>query len=53
MDKIFVVTNVELGWDCVTGVYNAKSKEALIEYLGEKYDEETDVIHQRIVEFVK
>jgi hypothetical protein len=43
--KVFVITNPELGWDCVTGVYLAESEEALIEYLGKEYDEEMDIIH--------
>jgi hypothetical protein len=43
--NIFVTTNVELGWDCVTGVYLAESEEAVIEYLGDDYNEEVDVIH--------
>lgn len=43
--KIFVTTNPELGWDCVTGVYLADSEEDLIEQLGEDYDEEMDIIH--------
>ncbi len=43
--KVFVVTNPELGWDCVTGVYLAESKKAVIEYLGSDYDSDMDVIH--------
>jgi hypothetical protein len=43
--KIFVTTNVEMGWDCVTGVYLANYKDEVIEYLGEDYNEEVDVIH--------
>jgi hypothetical protein len=52
--KIFVTTNPEMGWDCVTGVYLAESEEALIEHLGEDYDEGLDVIHSRrnIVEVI-
>jgi hypothetical protein len=52
--KIFVMTNPELGWDCVTGVYLAESEEALIEHLGDEYDEAMDIIHSRrnIVEVI-
>lgn len=46
---VFVITNPELGWDCVTGVYLAESEEALIEYLGKEYDEEMDVIHSESI----
>lgn len=52
-NKIFVVTNVESGWDCVVGVYLAKSEESVIEYLGDNYNEEVDVIHQRSYTVIK
>ena len=45
--KVFVVTNPELGWDCVTGVYLAESEDALKEHLGSNFDEEIDVIHEQ------
>jgi ATP adenylyltransferase/5',5'''-P-1,P-4-tetraphosphate phosphorylase II len=47
--KTFVVTNPELGWDCIIGVYQAKSKTALIKWLRENdsYDKEYDIIHQK------
>jgi hypothetical protein len=45
--RIFVLTNPELGWDCVCGVYAAESEEALIEYLGEDYNADCDVIHDQ------
>lgn len=43
--RIFVTTNPELGWDCVTGVYLANTEQDVIDYLGDRYDEEVDVIH--------
>lgn len=51
--RIFVITNPELGWDCVCGVYAAESEEALIEYLGEDYNEDSDVIHDNTLQVVK
>jgi hypothetical protein len=51
--KVFVITNVEMGWDCVTGVYKAKSKAALIKHLGEGYDEDTDIIHEETIKTIK
>ena len=36
--KIYVVTNVENGWDCVVGVF--KTREKAIDYLREGDDEE-------------
>lgn len=47
--KVFVVTNPELGWDCVTGVYLAESKKDVIEYLGSDYDPDMDVIHSESI----
>ncbi len=43
--KVYVLTNPELGWDCVTGVYLANSEADVIEYLGDDYDSDSDVIH--------
>jgi arginine utilization protein RocB len=34
----YVVTNPELGWDCVIGLYLAKSAKDVYEYLAESYD---------------
>ena len=44
--KLFDLTNPELGWDCVCGVYFAESEEAVVEHLGKDYDEDMDVIHE-------
>jgi hypothetical protein len=41
--RIFVTTNPELGWDCVTGVYLANTEQDVIDYLGDRYDEGVDV----------
>ena len=38
--SIFVMTNPEMGWDCVVGVYLANSEDEVIEYLGDEYDED-------------
>ena len=47
--NIYVLTNVEMGWDCVCGVYLANSEDEVIEYLGDDYDEEVDVLtHKRL-----
>jgi hypothetical protein len=51
--KIFVVTNVELGWDCVIGVYKAKSKKEIIKFLGDEYDEDVDIIHEETITEIK
>jgi hypothetical protein len=51
--KIFVTTNTEMGWDCVTGVYLASSEKALIEYLGDQYDDSIDVISSPGLQVVK
>jgi len=45
--KVFVITNPERGWDCVSGVYVADSEDSLIEYLGDQYDPEIDIIHEQ------
>lgn len=50
---IFVMTNPELGWDCVTGVFLANSKQDVIEYLGEDYDKDSDVIHSQRLTIVR
>lgn len=51
--NIYVTTNPELGWDCVTGVYLANSKADIIEYLGDDYDEDSDVIHTQRLTIVQ
>jgi hypothetical protein len=51
--SIFVITNPELGWDCVRGVYAAESEEALIEYLGDDYNEDRHVIHDCSLDVVR
>ena len=40
--SIFVMTNP--GWDCVVGVYLANSEDEVIEYLGDDYNDDVDVI---------
>lgn len=45
--KIFVITSPELGWDCVIGVYIANSRSDVIEFLGDEYDSDVDVISER------
>ena len=44
MKTVYVVTNPEHGWDCVTGVYLANSEEEVNAYLlkEEGYDEEPE-----------
>jgi hypothetical protein len=44
--KIFVITSPELGWDCVIGVYIANSRNDVIEFLGDEYDPDDDVISE-------
>lgn len=51
--NIYVTTNPELGWDCVTGVYLANTEQDVIDYLGEEYDEEIDVIHSERLTIVR
>lgn len=36
--SIFVVTNPELGWDCVVGVYKANSEEEVADYFVKNRD---------------
>ena len=51
--SIFVMTNPEMGWDCVVGVYLANSENEVIEYLGDEYDEEIDVITKKRLTVIK
>lgn len=44
--KIFVITSPELGWDCVIGVYIANSRNDVIEFLGDEYNPDDDVISE-------
>lgn len=46
--NVYVVTGLELGWDCVCGVFDSDkvSKEELLEY----FDEEDYVISERRIE---
>jgi hypothetical protein len=44
--KIFVITSPELGWDCVIGVYIANSRSDVIEFLGDEYDPDVDIISE-------
>jgi hypothetical protein len=44
--KIFVITSPELGWDCVIGVYIANSRSDVIEFLGDEYDPDFDIISE-------
>jgi len=37
---VYVVTNVEAGWDCVRGVYS--SYESLLDYFLERYEDDED-----------
>lgn len=45
--KVFVVTSPELGWDCVIGVYIANSRSDVIEFLGDEYNPDVDIISER------
>ena len=55
--NIYVVTNPENGWDCVVGVYEAESEEAVKKYLLWElgYDEEPEdwedrrIIHRQSI----
>lgn len=38
--RVYVVTNVEAGWDCVRGVYS--TYESLLEYFLEIYEDDED-----------
>ena len=51
--NIYVLSNVEMGWDCVCGVYLANSEDEVIEYLGDDYDEEVDVISMKRLTVIK
>lgn len=61
MTYVYVITNPELGWDCVMGVYQASSEEAVkkrfFKELG--YDEipedwdNTYVIHKERLEIIE
>lgn len=51
--RVYVTTNPELGWDCVTGVYLADSEQSVIEYLGKEYDPDTDIIHPSGITVIK
>ena len=51
--NIYVLTNVEMGWDCVCGVYLANSEDEVIEYLGDDYNEEVDVLTQKRLTVIK
>lgn len=44
--KVFVLTNAELGWDCVVGVYSTYDKafDHATQYTRETWDEEEDGI---------
>jgi hypothetical protein len=44
--KIFVITSPELGWDCVIGVYIANSRSDVIEFLGDEYNPDVDIISE-------
>lgn len=48
MSTVYVVTNPELGWDCVVGVF--EEEEVSKEELEEVFSAEQYVIHQRSVE---
>lgn len=37
---VYVVTNVEAGWDCVRGVYS--TYESLLDYFLERYEDDKD-----------
>ena len=55
--KTFVITNPELGWDCVVGIFQAKSLDALMTYLkeDEKWSQETldqHVIHEQVITII-
>jgi hypothetical protein len=51
--NIYVLTNVEMGWDCVCGVYLANSEDEVIEYLGDDYNDEVDVISESRLTVIK
>lgn len=39
--EIFIVTSIELGWDCIVGCFTTYEK--AIDYIREFYDEDDDV----------
>lgn len=47
-NTVYVVTNPELGWDCVIGVYDAKYVTLLS--LQEEFPEDEYVIHEQTLE---
>ena len=51
--SIFVMTNPEMGWDCVVGVYLANSEDEVIEHLGDDYNDEVDVISESRLTVIK
>jgi len=51
--NIYVLTNVEMGWDCVCGVYLANSEDEVIEYLGDDYNEEVHVVTMKRLTVIK
>lgn len=46
MNTLYVVTNTELGWDCVVGVFSGLTREQL----DEKFDKYPYVISEMAVE---
>lgn len=42
-----------MGWDCVCGVYLANSEDEVIEYLGDDYNDEVDVISESRLTVIK
>jgi hypothetical protein len=44
--KIFIINSPELGWDCVIGVYIANSRNDVIEFLGDEYNPDDEVISE-------
>jgi len=54
--SIFVVTNPELGWDCVCGAYKASSEKVVLEELAKETGrtieqlEDSFVIHEVSIE---
>ena len=55
--SIFVITYPESGWDCVGGIYEADSKEQVLEFIaeerGETMDNLNDVIVHEVFEITK
>ena len=49
---IYVVTSVELGWDCVVGVYEINSEEELQTLKDYYTSDEGYMIHQQSVQTV-